>query len=250
MRLLIVGYGFVGTATEYLFDKKKAGVFIHDPEKGYHNIGGKYDYIFLCVPTDLDLCNNRLNTYTLKEAYDSWKHSGQIVIRSTIGPNQVKEFPDAIMMPEFLREKHWKEDVDNPNLPLIVSDEDFALKLVDMLSEDGLYPPKRVFYAPPEEAAMFKLARNSALAMKVAIANEFSEICESLNMDYTRIQLLLENDIAVGGSHWQVPGPDGCVGFGGKCLPKDLTHMEKLCYNTDNVFETALRNNKSRRPLE
>ena len=244
MKILIVGYGFVGTATHYLFERTDAIIYIHDPAKGYTNVGGQYDYIFLCVPTDLDLCNQRLNINLLRDVFNEWKHSGQIVIRSTIGPNQVGKFPGAIMMPEFLRENHWKEDVDDPELPLIVSDKDFSIELHQMFSE------KKVYCLSAEETMMFKLARNSALAMKVAVANEFAEICNRLDIDYTAIQNMLEDDPAVGGTHWQCPGPDGRVGFGGKCLPKDLTHMKSLCYNSDNIFKTALVVNANRRKGE
>jgi len=86
--------------------------------------------------------------------------------------------------------------------------------------------------------------------MKVAVANEFAEICNRLDIDYTAIQNMLEDDPAVGGTHWQCPGPDGRVGFGGKCLPKDLTHMKSLCYNSDNIFKTALVVNANRRKSE
>lgn len=241
MKILIVGYGFVGTATHYLFEDTDAVIYIHDPEKGYNNIGGHYDYIFLCVPTNINPEKNILDISILKEVYEEWNMYGQVVIRSTIGPDQVDEFPDAIMMPEFLREKHWKEDVKDPTLPIIVSDKDFSIEL------HQLFAQKKVYCLEPKETMMFKLARNSALAMKVAVANEFYQICDSLDMDYSAIQTLLEEDPAVGGTHWQCPGPDGKVGFGGKCLPKDLTHMESLCYNKDNIMKQALLDNLVRR---
>jgi UDP-glucose 6-dehydrogenase len=243
MKILIVGFGFVGTATDYLFTVS-GGIhcWIHDPMKGFVAEKEQYDYIFLCVPTDL--VNGRLDTSILHDAFNEWKDYGQIVIRSTIGPDQVPEFPNAIMMPEFLREKHWRKDVINPNIPIIVSDYVLHGHLNMAL------PNKTILYLPPQTASFFKLARNSALAMKVAVANELHDICTRRGIIYDDIKDLLATDVAVGGTHWDVPGPDGMMGFGGKCLPKDLTHTEKLCYNTDNVFETALRCNKRRRPFE
>ena len=52
------------------------------------------------------------------------------------------------------------------------------------------------------------------------------------------------------GTHWEVPGPDGEFGFGGTCLPKDLTHASGLVYNENNIMKTALEANKTRRDDE
>ena len=44
----------------------------------------------------------------------------------------------------------------------------------------------------------------------------------------------------MGELHWQVPGPDGKLGFGGKCLPKDTTHYMNL-FSEDNLYEDVLK---------
>lgn len=239
MNILIVGYGFVGTATEYLFRNTDVDIDIDDPAKMMFADKDSYDYIFLCVPTPL--VGNSLDISVLSECYEYWKDKGTVVIRSTIGPDQVPEFPGAIMMPEFLRERHWKEDVDDPLLPIIVGDGNLCQTLQEY------FPHKRCYYVSNVPAMMYKLARNTALAMRVAIANEFYQICNDYHMNYDMLHSLLEADPVVGGTHWNVPGPDGNFGFGGKCLPKDLTHMASLCSNNPNVFLDALVANKMRR---
>lgn len=244
MRVMIVGYGFVGQATEYLLKDTDLEISVYDPDKGYYDDEGTFDYVFLCLPTNSNPVTDELDTTILEAAYSKWLFSGQIVIRSTIGPDQVERFPGAIIMPEFLRERHWKEDVDNPNLPLIVSD-------ILLLSELSLIlPRKKIHYLTPQEAAFFKIARNAALAIRVTVANEFYDICERYHIDYNEIKELLENDLVLGGTHWNVPGPDGSRGFGGKCLPKDLTHVTTLCYNDNNILKHALESNLVRRVLD
>jgi UDPglucose 6-dehydrogenase len=242
MKMLIVGYGFVGTATEYLFKKTKAEIHIHDTVKGSTEFCDEdmFDYIFLCVPTPTGE-DGKLDISILTDAYEQWKWRGQIVIRSTIGPDQVDSFPNAIMMPEFLREKHWKEDVDDPLLPIIVSDYE------TVKSFDDLFPRKRVYYLRPKESMMYKLARNSVLAMRVSMSNHLKDICLEHGVDWNSIAYMFESEGAIGYSHWKVPGPDGAPGFGGKCLPKDLTHMASLCYTKDNIMTTALLDNLVRR---
>lgn len=242
MNLLIVGYGFVGTATEYLLKDVDCRISIHDPAQEYfYEKEEELDYIFLCVPTDTNPETGKLDTTVLKECYEFWKKHGKVVIRSTIGPDQVKYFPDAIMMPEFLREKHWKEDVDDPELPIIVSDYLLTEIFIEIL------PFKNTWYLTPKEAMMYKLARNSVLAMRVAMANQLYEICEENAIEYDYIADLLCDEAAIGYSHWNVPGPDGKMGFGGKCLPKDLTHMSTLCYSDSNIMQKALDENEERR---
>ena len=240
MRALIVGYGFVGKATEYLLSKVNAEISIYDPPLGFDTEVSEVDYVFLCVPTPLK--DNTLDTSILEKVYEQFKDK-QTVIRSTIGPDQVEKFPDAFIMPEFLRERSWKEDVDNPNLPLVIGFPGEVHEGFVSTFKDIKFPT----VLGAKGASMFKLARNASLAMRVALANDFYEICEQHGIKYNEVANLLEKDIWLGGTHWQVPGPDGKLGFGGNCFPKDLTHISTLCYNIDNPMAVALTQNKSRR---
>ena len=243
LSVLIVGYGFVGKATEYLLASSGVNINIHDPAAGHPYVPAEADYIFLCVPTPLDRTGGKLNMSILRQVYDEWRGCGKIVIRSTIGPDQLEDFPDAIIMPEFLREKNWKEDVDNKDLPLIIGSKKIDPKLVWIFRNTT----KEIIHLKPKEASMFKLARNTALAMRVALANEYYDICERERINYNAIENLLSTDVWIGGTHWKVPGPDGNLGFGGSCFPKDLTHMSSLCYNKCNMMLDALMINETRR---
>lgn len=241
MNVAIIGYGFVGKATEYLLKKTNCTIQLHDPSKYLLCDFETVEYAFVCVPTPTT--GGELDISTLKEVYEKYKDVCQLVIRSTIGPEQVKEFPQAHIMPEFLRERCWKVDVDDPNLPLIIGMDEIDDELVELF--EVLNKPVNV--CRPKEASMFKLMRNAALAMRVAVANEFYEICKRENVNYDYVSVLLSADAWTGGTHWMVPGPDGKLGFGGSCFPKDLTHMKTLCYNDLNIFDTALKINDERR---
>ena len=52
-KIAIVGYGYVGKATELMFDNVE--ILIHDPDLG-HTIDDwdGVDYAFICVPTPMD----------------------------------------------------------------------------------------------------------------------------------------------------------------------------------------------------
>ena len=72
---------------------------------------------------------------------------------------------------------------------------------------------------------MVKYLTNSFLATKVSFANEIYQVCEKLNIDYDKVVEYATLDDRLGKSHWNVPGPDGDFGFGGHCLPKDLSYL-------------------------
>lgn len=255
-KVAIVGYGFVGKATEYFLTHHRYRLFdieIQDPPLGKKIKDWKgIEYAIICVPTPLKgskrAQRRRLDTDIVDEVCRKvYRKVNRIVIRSTIGPDQTAQFTKnygAIIWPEFLREKHWKEDVDNPELPMVMGG-----YLMEHFVE-RMECHKQIITCTPEEAAMIKVARNAALAVKVDLANEFKNICDGWDMDYNVIAKFFSEDPNLGKTHWDVPGPDGKVGFGGTCLPKDLTHASSLCYNSDNILKVAAAANKRRRGNE
>ena len=72
-----------------------------------------------------------------------------------------------------------------------------------------------------KEAELFKYLANCFLATKVTFANEFKILCDKIDVDYGRIAEIAVLDKRLGSTHWRVPGPDGQLGFGGSCFPKD-----------------------------
>ena len=151
--IAIIGYGFVGNATEYLFDSFYPGteIQIHDPDKG-HEIEdwNGIQYAFICVPTNLK--GNKLETSIIDKVLKGLSErscAGEIVpvIRSTIGPDQALEYAKnygAIMMPEFLREKHWKQDVIDTNIPILIGC-NYCEDFIDFM-ESGNLKDKRIAY--------------------------------------------------------------------------------------------------------
>ena len=75
---------------------------------------------------------------------------------------------------------------------------------------------------------MIKYFTNSFLATQVSFANEMYDLCLKLNLDYDKVVEYSVLDKRIGNSHLNVPGPDGDLGFGGHCFPKDLSALIKL----------------------
>ena len=55
--------------------------------------------------------------------------------------------------------------------------------------------------------------------------NEMRQISDNFGATWDSAVEGLISDSRVGDSHISVPGPDGRMGYGGKCFPKDLNAM-------------------------
>ena len=69
---------------------------------------------------------------------------------------------------------------------------------------------------------MIKYFSNIFFTVKVSFANEMKLICNSIGADWGAALEGFVADGRVGDSHLNVPGPDGKLGFGGSCFPKDI----------------------------
>jgi UDPglucose 6-dehydrogenase len=87
---------------------------------------------------------------------------------------------------------------------------------------------------------MVKYFTNTFLATKVSFANEMKMICDGLDIDYDKVVEYSTYDERLGKSHWSVPGPDGKMGFGGSCFPKDLRALIKVAEELDDVSTNVL----------
>ena len=73
--------------------------------------------------------------------------------------------------------------------------------------------------------------------MKVTFANVLKEIAGN---DYHELQKTLVQDPRMAADiHFQVPGPDGQYGYGGKCFPKNLEIFKEFS-NDANFVATMI----------
>ena len=86
-----------------------------------------------------------------------------------------------------------------------------------------VFPNATIVKTGSKTAEMVKYFINSFLATKVTFANEMKIICDEIGIDYDKVVEYATYDERLGKSHWAVPGPDGDYGFGGHCLPKDVS---------------------------
>lgn len=88
-----------------------------------------------------------------------------------------------------------------------------------------VFPQAEIVVSSYEVAELVKYATNAFLALKVTFSNQMFDLCKSAGLPYEEFQQILALDPRVGTSHLDVPGPDGNRGYGGSCLPKDMSAL-------------------------
>ena len=234
----IVGQGFVGLAlragfephyeieTYDKFSTSKSTVNLHD-------LVLLSDVIFVCVPTPMNKdgsCHTDIVEEVVSEINEisiSSDSKPTIVIKSTVPPGTTDRLHrkykgvDVIFNPEFLTEANFLEDFKNQSRIILGGIRRGTTKLRQIYSK--VFPNVTIVKTGAKHAEMVKYFTNCFLATKVSFANEMKMLCDKLNLDYDKVVEYATYDERLGKSHWAVPGPDGELGFGGHCLPKDIS---------------------------
>ena len=175
-----------------------------------------------------------------------------IVIKSTISPGTTDRLHrkykgvDVIFNPEFLTEANFLEDFKNQSRIILGGIRRGTTKLRQIYSK--VFPNVTIVKTGAKHAEMVKYFTNCFLATKVSFANEMKMLCDKLNLDYDKVVEYATYDERLGKSHWAVPGPDGELGFGGHCLPKDLSALINVAVDNSlglyiNVLSGVLETN-------
>lgn len=230
----IIGNGFVGESQAFAFSPV-AGVKIYDinPLKSLNTLEEVHncDFVFICVPTpmkkdgsqDLSYIENVFSSATSKPIY---------IIKSTILPGTtntfIKNHPNfkIIFSPEFLTERTAKLDT-LTQARIIFGGDSTLTNQVQELFEQRFF--KRNFiHMDTVTAELVKYMNNTFFATKVSIINEFKRLSDALGADWNKAIYGFASDHRIGDSHLHVPGPDGKLGYGGTCFPKDVNALITL----------------------
>lgn len=268
----IIGQGFVGsavyagmqnafdiTAYDIAFGIRSTTVNFSpvDIDTGYKHVLDNTDGpIFICLPTPMredGSCSTELVESAISKLHSLAETDGRvIVIKSTVLPGTTERINKAMpkfhvcFNPEFLRETSALEDFKNQDRIIVGGPREGTNVLKSMY--ETAFPDVPVTKTSATIAELVKYTTNIFLAAKVSVANEISQVCESLGEDYDKVVEYASKDKRLGSSHWAVPGPDGKKGFGGSCFPKDLNAFIQLaeelgvpCDTLKGVWETNLK---------
>lgn len=244
----IIGCGYVGTATAEGFatntDNK---IFRYDKFKKTPNtleeVVNESEFIFICVPTpifsDYSGMDMSIVEEVVGEVSELAKESGKIVIiKSTSLPGTTKKMAkkytnlNFAMNPEFLTQKNANADFLKPFRTVIGCENADVGERVKVLYVSILPSDQKYIITDSTSAELIKYMSNLVLASKVLLANEFYELSKKVGANFIDVQKGVEADPRIG-THLGVPGPDGDVGFGGACFPKDMVGILGLAKKLD-----------------
>ena len=268
MKIGIVGQGFVGKAVkEGLQNHHKLNTFDLVQKstcKSLLELVEKSKVIFICVPTPMNKdgsCNISIVENVVKGidevVYYKKLKNIVVVIKSTIPPGTTEKLNNKfkniqiVFNPEFLTEANAIKDFKNQNRIIIGGPRPASTKVRQLFYK--VFPKAHIIKTHSNIAEMVKYMTNTFLSTKVSFANEIKMICDKLNIDYDKVIEYSTYDDRLGKSHWAVPGPDGKLGFGGSCFPKDLNALIHLAGELElftEVLMSAWNTNLRVRPEE
>ena len=248
----IIGLGFVGGAINDSMNWQ-ANTVIMDPAKG-HNATyqdlNECSGIFICVPSPQD-DDGTCDTSILEGVLSNLKgYTGVIISKCTAPPDVYArlnaEYPNLIHAPEFLTAARASMDYAQGKFAFIGGSVAAYQREAERIIRMGQQDLASVYHCTIAEAALSKYAINSFMATKVIFMNELYNLAQTAGIDYDNIAHMIKSDHRIGNSHMQVPGPDGHLGFGGACFPKDTSALLKYAEGVGaqmNVLDAAVKKN-------
>ena len=223
----IVGCGFVGGALKAWLEANNphAKVFVSDPAKGYNDDQSESDIAFLQihVPTEDDGTQD----LTLMKELIRKLPNVPVFVRTTILPGTSDMLSQetghqVCYMPEFLTERTHIEDFKKQTMVFTG-----ALELLVKV-----FPGKKFTVMSPLETELTKYIHNVFGAYKVTYFNAAKEYVEKMGGDWAKVHTGTLLSGYINDMHTYAPGPDGKLGYGGKCFPKDVNAFAKMTQGT------------------
>jgi len=216
----------------------------------------KTDITFITVGTPstkdgkIDLTSLKKVISDLKKLLKNKSKKHLIVIKSTVVPTTTSQIVEPILKnlrnvgvvvnPEFLREGNALKDLIKPHLIVIGCDHEGDYKTLERYYKQFYKIMPDVIKTDFTTAEMIKYANNTFLATKISFINAIANICQKLPLvDVNTIAYAIGKDPRIG-SQFLNAGP----GFGGSCLPKDLSALIKFTdkFGNLNFFFKAVKN--------
>ena len=268
----IIGNGFVGSSVSFGFspqtgcDGVDIKIYDKDESKATHTMSevvNDSDVIFVSVPTP----SNQDGSINLDIVYDVFnnieKHREEgsepvLLLRSTVTPGTTRKLQIGfhnlriVFNPEFLTERSAKLDFINQSRFVLGGN------VVDTTIVAELYKWRFGQHIPViktdyETAELIKYMNNTFFATKVSFMNEMKLVSDEVGANWEHCVEGFSLDGRVGHSHLNVPGPDGKMGYGGSCFPKDIQAMINFMNRmgvSPNVLEGSWKTNLEVRPEE
>lgn len=278
----IIGYGYVGSALGYVCQRNGVDFCVYDVIKktdtgaiqNFDNLEelvehsekfNDFNIYIICVPTptgESGECDTSIVEHVMSELNRLSTLDTVVLIKSTVKPGTCRRLSDKyaseclniMYCPEFLKEKTYKEDMYNADFVLLGKSPSYNSLLVEDVFKN-IYNHKKIDIVVKkyEECELLKYTINVFLSVKVWFFNEIYTLCDSFGVNYSNMKELFKLEPRLGESHMDVPGHDGKMGFGGKCLPKEtrgMSHLQQSVGLDNSVLQQILKRNSELRGPE
>ena len=235
----IIGNGFVGESQAFAFSPTaEVRIYDVDPLKSLNTLEEIYecDFVFVCVPTPMKKDGTQDLSY-VEKVFEEAQFGPIYILKSTVLPGTTEELNKKyhnlaiVFSPEFLTERTAKLDM-LTQARIILGGEKWMTEKVRSLFEQRFM--NRTFIETDSTTAeLVKYMNNTFFATKVSIMNEFKLVCDKIGANWNDAMYGFSSDHRIGDSHLHVPGPDGKLGYGGTCFPKDVNAFIQFAKNNN-----------------
>ena len=260
MKIVVAGYGPVGQAVFHALEQlpSEPYVVIDDPAKGFNYYRDEQidspDAVVVCVasPAMEDGRCDTSNVAAVLDKYYACNPDTKFLIKSAVDPLWLSDIHYTAIISsgtvDSILDMHYNltyspEFLGSSNMHRSTQDEfmgqTFAIyggddcRFWDELFKPVLSELKEVRYLSLEQAAFSKYVENCFLATRVTFFNEMYSIYKECGFEgFDGMIDAIALDPRIGKSHSQVPGPDGKFGYGGHCLPKDMSALRYITRNS------------------
>jgi UDPglucose 6-dehydrogenase len=237
----LIGVGFVGSALLKSFREKGINIVAYDKYKQDEDLGTfddclDTDIIFLCLPTLFDYDANMYDMKALTDIcheLNERKYPNLVVIKSTVTPHTTEAFSQNYSNlqfchnPEFLKAKTAYEDFHNQKHIILGKSSSCTTEKFDSLlyCYKEYYPDAKFSVCTSSESESMKIFVNSFYSSKIQLFNEYYLLCKKIDIDFQKVRELMLKNNRINPNDTNVPGPDGQLGYGGACFPKDTNAL-------------------------
>ena len=254
----VIGNGFVGETIAFAFSPtSEVKVYDVNPLKTTHTLNEvmEQEFIFICLPTPMSTDGSQDLSF-IENFFESVSPNEEtiFIIKSTVLPGTTNQLIEKygyniIFSPEFLTERTAKLDMLTQARIIFGGDEKLTKK-VEVLFNDR-FMNRHIIHMDSKTAEFVKYMNNTFFATKVSLMNEYYRLATNIGIDWDKALYGFASDGRIGDSHLHVPGPDGKLGFGGTCFPKDINALITMSNDAGcsmNILESAWKTNLEVRP--
>tara|TARA_R110000803_G_scaffold189748_1_gene252263 strand:+ start:2010 stop:2840 length:831 start_codon:yes stop_codon:yes gene_type:complete len=230
----VIGNGFVGESQAFAFSPTTdLRIYDIDPLKATHTKEeiDECAFIFVCVPTPMYKDGTQDLSY-IEKVFEQAVEGPIYIIKSTVLPGTTGDLMrkystiKIVFSPEFLTERTAKLDMLTQARIIFGGFPDNTKRVRDLFEQR--FMNRHIIETDSTTAELIKYMNNTFFATKVSIINEFKLLSDALGTDWETALYGFASDGRIGDSHLQAPGPDGRLGYGGTCFPKDVNALITL----------------------